>query len=198
MGGVETVGADGKPVIMPRSDAELAGLAELVASAVGLDEARGDQLTIKSLPFAGLGEGGTTGTRPGILERLALNELAKLILVGVFAIILIRLLLGPALAARRSILSPAESTQALTAVAQPKAPPAMTPPAIAPPATDLMEAPGDEAGISVLPPEAAKSFPETSAIAEDPVQRLRNLMRERQDESIRVLSSWITDKEAKT
>lgn len=51
-----------------------------------------------------------------------------------------------------------------------------------------------EPDISVLPPAPAGAEPAD----EDPVQRLRRLMRERQDESIHVLSSWITDKSART
>ncbi len=45
------VAADGSVTFQPRTDAELATLKELVASAVGFDEARGDVLTLKSLPF---------------------------------------------------------------------------------------------------------------------------------------------------
>jgi flagellar M-ring protein FliF len=49
--GVVTVAADGTRNWQPRPEEELAALRELVASAVGLDEARGDVLTLKSLEF---------------------------------------------------------------------------------------------------------------------------------------------------
>lgn len=195
--GIVETGADGKPVIVPRSDAELASLAELVSSAVGIDESRGDQLTIKSLPFAELGDGGTTASRPGLIERLALNNLARLLLVGIFAIVAIRLLLRPVLAARSA------SQAAITAdpAPQPLARTDMAPPptqqAIAPP--DAMANPRGEPEMSVLPPQPSEATPNHGGSkSSDPVQRLRNLMRERQDESIHVLSNWITDKEAKT
>ena len=45
------LGEDGTPVVTPRSNQELADLRELISSAVGIDEQRGDQLTIKSMPF---------------------------------------------------------------------------------------------------------------------------------------------------
>lgn len=58
----------------PRPEPELEALRELVASAVGFDEGRGDVITVRSLPFAAFGEG-ASATKPGLLERLALNDL---------------------------------------------------------------------------------------------------------------------------
>lgn len=49
--GVVTTAADGTQTIEPRGEEELAVLRELVGSAVGIDAARGDVLTIKSLAF---------------------------------------------------------------------------------------------------------------------------------------------------
>lgn len=197
--GIEGTGADGKPAIVPRGDGELATLRQLVAAAVGLDEARGDLLTITSLPFAAPGDAGTLAARPGWLERLALNDLIRLALIGLFAIGLARLVLRPMLAAR------GEARAATAASPGPQSPPQ---PLIAPEPAAMASRPGlagpavttpvargpAEPDISVLPPAPAGAEPAD----EDPVQRLRRLMRERQDESIHVLSSWITDKSART
>lgn len=197
--GIEGTGAEGKPAIVPRGDAELATLRQLVAAAVGLDEARGDQLTITSLPFAAPGDAGTLAARPGWLERLALNDLIRLALIGLFAIGFARLVLRPMLAARGE-------ARAATAAATGPQPPQQ--PLIAPDPAAMAARPGlaaaalvtaaargpAEPDISVLPPAPAGPEPAD----EDPVQRLRRLMRERQDESIHVLSSWITDKGART
>jgi flagellar M-ring protein FliF len=49
--GVATIAADGTRTWAARPEEELTTLRELVASAVGLDEARGDVLTLKSLEF---------------------------------------------------------------------------------------------------------------------------------------------------
>lgn len=49
--GVVTTAADGTRTGAPRPEEELAILRELVASAVGLDDARGDVLTLKTLEF---------------------------------------------------------------------------------------------------------------------------------------------------
>lgn len=197
--GVETAGADGKPVIVPRGDAELAALRQLVASAVGFDEARGDQLTLTSLPFAAPGDAGTLAARPGLIERLALNDLIRLALIGLFAIGFARLVLRPMLAARgeaRAIAAPDAAPQHPLIAPEPAPAPRAAPMAPAP-AAAAMTRPGalpqSEPEISVLPPA-----PAADPDGEDPVQRLRRLMRERQDESIHILSNWITDKGART
>ena len=57
-GTVQTA-ADGTQSIVPRAEPELEALRELVASAVGFDEARGDVITVKSLPFSAVGGEGT-------------------------------------------------------------------------------------------------------------------------------------------
>ncbi|MFD2813505.1 flagellar M-ring protein FliF C-terminal domain-containing protein [Paracoccus aerius] len=97
--GVAAENAQGEMQMVPRSEGELDVLRELVASAVGYDEARGDQITVKSLPFAGLGEGGTAAA-PGWIDRLELNGLARIGLIGVFALAVVFLVLRPVLKAR--------------------------------------------------------------------------------------------------
>ncbi len=193
--GVEGTGPDGKPAILPRGDAELATLRQLVASAVGLDESRGDQLTITSLPFAVAGDAGTLAARPGWLERLAVNDLIRLALIGLFAIGFARLVLRPMLAARgeaRAVPAPEAPPQPPLPAPESPAPAART--ALAAPHAPVSGATPPEPDISVLPPAP----PAAETADEDPVQRLRRLMRERQDESIHVLSSWISDKGART
>ncbi len=49
--GVETPGADGKPVWKPRDQAALDQIGQLVKSAAGIDEKRGDRLDVVSMPF---------------------------------------------------------------------------------------------------------------------------------------------------
>ena len=200
--GVETAGPEGTPVIQPRGEAELAILRDLVASAVGLDEARGDQLTISSLPFAlSLAEAGTLAARPGWLERLALNDLIRLAIIGLFAVIFARLVLRPVLAARgeaRTTATPPEALPpaagpAVAAIADPRSAQAGAAPA-APGIPAPTAATGSEPEFSVLPPPDPTADPGE----EDPVERLRRLMRERQDQSIHVLSNWISEKGAKT
>ncbi|MBB1490310.1 flagellar M-ring protein FliF [Paracoccus sp. MC1854] len=169
--------ADGSEAILPRSEVELEALRELVASAVGFDEERGDVITVKSLPFSVMGTDGTLAEPGGIISRLALNDLARLALIGFFALAVAMVVMRPILrsravqaqldnsgAASGEILPPASAALAAEAV-----------PALVPVSADL----------DVMPPAALA----------DPVARLRELMRERREESVRILSGWIAQKE---
>ncbi|WP_022706015.1 flagellar basal-body MS-ring/collar protein FliF [Paracoccus zeaxanthinifaciens] len=163
----------------PRLEPELEALRELVASAVGFDEGRGDVITVRSLPFAAFGEG-ASATKPGLLERLALNDLARIALIGVFALLAIWALMRPALRNRQQPAlpmlddsRPPEPAPALTGTIE-DAPPAT-------PALPAQAEPEPEPQPLSLPPA-------------DPVARLRNLMKERQDESVKILSGWIDAK----
>ena len=187
-GTVQTA-ADGTQTNVPRTEPELQALRELVASAVGFDEARGDVITVKSLPFAAAGAEGTTAEPPGLLARLAVNDLARLALIGLFALAVAFVLMRPVLRARNaSAALPAPGASAGNGTGELLAP-AMA--SLAP----LAPEPSDGAlalpGLSMNVPD----FDFGTPIFADPVARLRDLMRERQDESLRVLSGWIDQKE---
>ncbi|WP_207100020.1 flagellar basal-body MS-ring/collar protein FliF [Paracoccus shandongensis] len=176
--GVAEENAQGEVQMVPRQQAELDVLRELVASAVGYDEARGDLITVKSLPFAGLGEGGTTAT-PGFLDRLELNGLARILMIGLFALAVVFLVLRPVLKGRAARPMLDASRPALDA-------PALTGTVL--PATEVVPEP--------LAPSAAPRAPEQLALPPgDPVARLRGMMKERHDESVKILTGWIDNKE---
>lgn len=181
--GVAQTDSNGQTQLVPRSEAELDTLRELVASAVGYDNSRGDQITVKSLPFAALGENGTAAS-PSLLDRLELNGLARLALIGLFALAVVLAVLRPALRARNAQPVPGQpllddsrppTTNVLTGTVEP---------ADAPPP-----------GAALINPDSARS--EHLALpSADPVARLRNMMRERHDESVKILSGWIDNKES--
>ena len=188
--GTQQAGADGKLAIMPRSEAELGAIRELVASAVGLDEARGDLLTVKSLPFAALSESGTLAERPGWTDRLALNDLARLGLIGLFALAVATLVLRPALRGRSAANARLDDSAALPA---PSATAGFLPAGLAAPAP-----PAAEPGFALLPmatPEFSFEPMPGSAAGSGAVDRLRELMRARHEESVKILSSWIGEPE---
>lgn len=181
--GVAETDPQGETRLVPRPDAELDTLRELVASAVGYDETRGDQITVKSLPFAAFGENGSLA-RPGLLDRLELNGLVRIALIGFFALAVIFALLRPILRSR--VGQRQETSPALLDDSGP-----------APDALDGMIETGDLAGnvdarlIASEPPQPEQlSLPPA-----DPVARLRGMMRDRHDESIKILSGWIDNKE---
>ncbi|AGT07446.1 llagellar M-ring protein FliF [Paracoccus aminophilus JCM 7686] len=168
--------ADGTPA--QRSDAELETIRELVSSAVGLDENRGDQLTVKSLPFAGFGDEGTTATN-SLMAGLDLNTLAKIALVGIFALALALLVFRPILRAKLAG-TPAPALD--TSLPPPDAMPMNS--------FDTVSFDNDDmASISISTPEF--DFVPMDATPQDPVSRLKELMKARQEESLKVLSGWI-------
>lgn len=180
--GVAQTNAAGETQILPRPDAELETLRELVASASGYDEARGDLLTVKSLPFAALGENGTLAS-PGFLDRLELNGLLRIALIGLFALAVILLLLRPALRAR---MLPNPRAGGLDDSTPPQLP---------------VSGDGASQPASILPPSQVEEpqvaqRPQLSLPPADPVARLRGMMRERHEESVKVLSGWIDNKES--
>ena len=68
--GIATTGADGKETWAPRPVEEMETLGQLVRSAIGFDETRGDTVTIESLQFSPVPEQGTLAesTGSGFLE----------------------------------------------------------------------------------------------------------------------------------
>lgn len=184
-------GADGTETVVPRTEPELEALRELVASTVGFDEDRGDVITVKSLPFSAIGPEGTTAAAGGLLSLLAINDLARLALIGLFALAIVFVLLRPVLKSRA-----AAGQAALPALDNSGA---GTPELIAP-GIGMASAfePGGGDGALALPNLALNvpdfEFAPATTYA-DPVARLRELMRDRQDESMRILSTWISEKE---
>ncbi|KUF10560.1 flagellar basal-body MS-ring/collar protein FliF [Pseudoponticoccus marisrubri] len=184
-GTVETA-ADGSQSFVPLPETEQAALRDLVASAVGFDEARGDQITIRSLPFEraeGLGSGPAT---PGLFAG-GINMM-RLIQMGVLA--LVALILG--LFVVRPVLSRAPDAAAHGALPAPgrdAAPSAALDGEIEP-----------EGGFDNLPVLADQPDFSSMGMAdfdapaeEDPVERLRGLIAERKDETVEILRSWLED-----
>ena len=167
----EPVAVEGSEPVQ-RSEVELQALGELVASAVGLDAERGDILTIRSMPFEPITLLGTEALAAETegLDFMSLIQLAVLALVAI--------VLG--LFVVRPILSRSGETMSLPA-----------------PETDELDLSG--------PLDQDMDFPVFAgfgeAVAEedpaDPITRLKRLIDERQDDTIRILQSWVEDPERK-
>lgn len=175
----------GETTIVPRPEAELATIRELVASAVGFDEARGDQITVKSLNFVGFGSEGTAAA-PSLVERLELNALARIALIGLFALALVLFIFRPILKARLAGNSATlDSSLPLPASFVPAEPESVG-----------FTTSFDDDSV----PDISMAIPEFDFVPiegppPDPVARLRELMKSRQEESLKILSSWIEKKE---
>ncbi|SFR51926.1 flagellar M-ring protein FliF [Yoonia tamlensis] len=170
---VMTTAADGAQTSSPRSAEELAALQELVASAIGIDPARGDVITLKSMPFEPIAQ---LGTQAGpSVAGVALDSM-QLIQIAVLAIV--ALILG--LFVVRPILAPVA----------------------------ILPAPGvndDDGALAEIAPPIAMALSDDSlgdfmggdlgsmSGDDDPVSRLRQIISDRETETIQVLQDWIED-----
>lgn len=191
--GTAVEAADGTTVVQPRSDQELEAIRDLVAAAVGYDEARGDEITVKSMPFVATVPAGTEIAQGDeFMDRLALNSLARMAIIGLFATIALALAMRGLRGARQGATldnsrPPADKSASAAGV-----------PALAelPPAEPMGAL--DIPMLSMAAADFDFDNPGGSSQSDDPVARLKHLMKERQDETVRLLNSWIGDDERST
>ena len=176
---------DGSVVWAPRDPAELETLRSLVAAAVGYDEARGDEVTIQSLEFSVIEQIGTSGS-PSLVESLGLDVMA-LAQTATLAVVA----LGLGLIVIRPILLKAPDT-AQSVVAELAPPIATTPENAALKALDGEIDPGDGSMSQTLPalPDLA-DLPDLSPGPSGAVDRLKQMISDREDETAEILQSWM-------
>ena len=177
----------------PRSDAELQDLRELVQSAVGFREDRGDVVTVRSMQFD---LPPALEAAPGLtLPWMTGGQVTQLVIAALVALLgLAAVIFGirPALRRREApIAIPAADQAALVAPeAEVGAPRELLGP----------EAPASQDGRAALPSpatELALAAPDEvdPEPAEDPVERLRQLISDRREETIEVLRGWMEEPE---
>lgn len=177
------VADDGSVTRVPRSDEELATLRELVASAAGLDEERGDVLTLRSMEFQPMPAEGTEAVASLLPDfgRIDLMTLIQIIVLAIVAVVLGLFVVRPIIASSRQVALP------------PGAAPQMALPGMADPSSSSHEDGAltgtiDDGDMPDLPSVATAA---TTGPAEDPVERLRRLIGERQSETIEILRGWL-------
>ncbi|MES2435818.1 MAG: flagellar basal-body MS-ring/collar protein FliF [Pseudomonadota bacterium] len=175
--GVPVTAADGTISLQPRPEEELGVLRELVSSAAGLDTTRGDVLTLKSLAFEPLPQTGEVAAA----SMVSFGEINLMTLIQTAVLALVALILG--LFVIRPVLTSASLRQALPA-------PMAT---LALPGAGSFDAQrvltGEIDDGNDLPPLSVVSgVPET---AKDPMSRLRQLIEDRQTESVEILRGWM-------
>ncbi|MEP2470042.1 flagellar basal-body MS-ring/collar protein FliF [Roseobacter sp.] len=183
----------GEQELTPRDAAELEALRDLVASAVGFDETRGDIITIKSMALQSVSPQGTTvgasffdGMHLDIMSAIQMAVLAVVTLIlGLFVV---RPLLSKTpLPLEEGIpaLPPADAASADSAELDGSF------------GLDDLELP-DLPMISSFGDDQGGELPELmmgGAMSDDPVDRLRSMIGERQEETVEILRSWLEDKE---
>lgn len=162
---IAVAAADGGVERSPRSEAELASLAELVQSAIGFDADRGDVVTVRSLDFPTLAETGVLATASG-LDFLSANAMQ---LIRLSALLVAALGLG------LFVLRPALTAPVQTAL----------------PAPDGGVLDGE---YSVADESAASDRPVDDEM-QDPIEQLRQLISSRQEDTVEVLRHWIESSE---
>jgi flagellar M-ring protein FliF len=173
---VKTVTDDGTVSVTPRSEEELASLQELVASAVGFDEARGDIITLKSMAFEPLAALGAEVATPVPGMPLDTMQLIQVAVLAVVALILGLFVVRPILLQSRPAISAGD------AIALPE-PEEIDPPMAMAIGDDSM---GEFMGSDLSAMEGSSA---------DPVSRLRQMITDRETETIQILQDWIEDPE---
>lgn len=163
----------------PRNAEELEGLHELVASAVGYDETRGDVITLRSLPFepvAALGTEASSGMFSA--SNLDIMTLLKWAFALLALVVLALFVLRPILKAATQ-QNGSQGFDGFDSDAVPGLPGAGGFPEMSSPlALDFSGMGGGDGSFGG---------------GDDPVARLRELIAERQQESVEVLRHWMDD-----
>ncbi len=181
--GVRALDANGQMQWTPRPEAELEALRELVASAVGFNEARGDVITLRSMQLEQLADIQGSAPGAGLIDRLGLDVMALIRLAALAAVVLflalfiLRPLLRPAPAMAETGFLPGPRRTGVPEVEGPV----------------LTGEIADDVAASPSQPAADDGKPDLEAA--NPVERMRALIADRQDETLQILRHWMEDTE---
>jgi flagellar M-ring protein FliF len=164
----DRLAAGDKPTATPRTPAELARIDTLVRSAVGVDSARGDVLSVVNVSFdAGLPATGDSLPTPTLLERVQTHQ--RPLLTG-FALLLMAVVAMSAIRAMNSARpAPAPAPEPTLALLEPQ-----------------------EQVILVAPPVAADPII-LQEIANPVRDQVIATVEQRPEASARVIRSWLKD-----
>lgn len=188
--GVTADDGNGNLIFEPRQEEELSALRELVASAVGFDETRGDVITLKSMDLPRIEPQGTV-VSSSVLNNVFFDAMS---LIQLAVLALVSLVLG------LFVIRPVFANAALPAPGQ------LTPLPVSTNANSTGDAPvltgeidptGDAFDSASRPPAATTSLPALGDPQENPVDRLRAMIGERQEETVEILRGWLEESEEK-
>jgi flagellar M-ring protein FliF len=187
--GTYSTSADGTQQFAPLPDPELQALRDLVSSAVGFDEARGDAITIRSLAFEKPEGLGTGPIEPGLLAGpINMMRLIQMAVLAVVALVLGLFVVRPVLSGR------SDATESAMALPAPASDAAV---GDAPALEGEIEPLGGFGDLPVMgdgPDFSGMGMVDFDAPPEeDPVDRLRNLISERKTETVEILRSWLEE-----
>lgn len=183
---------------VPRQDSELEALRELVASAVGFDESRGDTLTIKSLQFQ-TPDVPDIGVESSLFQNIQFDvmRLIQLAVLALVSLILGLFVLRPAL--ERNAVPALESASDPILRSADAIEPVLVPASAAGSSPTALTGEIDDAGsiqmnmplVNKPPGEADSPLLARSTTTDNPVDRLREMISNREDETVEILRGWI-------
>ncbi len=202
--GLSSEAGAGNSVFEPRPAEELAALQELVESAVGFNAERGDVITLKSMDLPAIPPSGTVATS-SFFQQLQLDMMS---IVQMSVLVLVTLVLG------LFVVRPILANGAVAALPAPAALPGpITESDMGDPGGDMAlgtvhvgeidDGPGNS--FSALPEmtmadssQFGGGLPVLGSGSGDPVDRLRAMIGERQEETVEILRSWLEESEEET
>ena len=164
-----------------RTPEELEDLRQLVASAVGYDEARGDVLTLKSMTFSPVPTLGTGAEAIASAGAVDVAGLVKMALAAAVAIALAAFVVRPALMSRARPALPAADPLQIAGSGQAGWEDSPATPRVV---TGEIEDAADGTRSGLVDVEATE-------LPNDPVERLRRMIDQRQAESLEILRGWL-------
>ena len=182
-----------------RPQEEIEALRELVASAVGFDESRGDIITIKSMALQSITPQGTEA-QTSLLDMFQIDVMSaiQMVILAIVALVLGLFVVRPILSRPHGSIASPSIPPAIEANAQPKT----SPPALTGEVSDLqddfraIQSSDDGKDIGTLPAMNFATDSESGTpVSSDPVERLRAMIGDRQEETVEILRSWLEDSE---
>lgn len=184
--GLQTTDDNGDVQFSPRPEEEMSALRELVQSAVGFQEDRGDVITIKSMELPSvepLGTAADSSLFAGVaIDIMTLVQAAMLAIVAlILGLFVIRPVLSSTSAPVQGLPAPAQDTNDMPA-------PVLS-------GEVDQNGTGDFAPVArVAPVDETGGLPAPGLVdAADPVDRLRDMIGERQEETVEILRSWLEE-----
>ncbi|WP_074920617.1 flagellar basal-body MS-ring/collar protein FliF [Sedimentitalea nanhaiensis] len=190
--GLSTPTEGGVPTFLERPEEELSALHDLVASAVGFDAERGDVITMKSMELPSIAPLGTAAG-PTFFQSLNLDvmSLIQMAALAVVAMILGLFVVRPILS--KPVALPAPDTGALSgngAELSAQSGPVLT--------GEIADESGEYTSTARLDSRGGAAGTGVAALSDDgpsPVERLRSMIGERQEETVEILRSWLEENE---
>lgn len=165
------VAADGTVSFTERTPEELDALKELVSLAVGLDDSRGDLITVQSMQFEAPPEEGTLVTADSVGTPLNMMQLIQVAAAAIVALILGLFVVRPILSGKSNVPAlPVYPETEMSGVID----------------GDATDAGGAQAQI------AGPTEPSPDAVA-----RLREMIAERETETVQLLQDWMEEPDVK-